>query len=187
MLVRLLAFVLIPCAIAGGQQLGCGGLRLYTVSRSESGAPNAWSVFLQNRSNIPIRVQLSPVGFRWVVEGLTDGKWSVVLSGGIGPGKPSVGAAEGRAQDASRILGSLQKLFLDQFDLSQELPEVQDFVPGAPYRITFEQDVEVLTSNLSAKCKLRAKPRPFRYKPRKVKVPGGASIRSSAPASGCRK
>ena len=165
MLLRVLAFVLIPCSVVVTREPNCTGLSLRVVSSSVVGGAPAWRVYIQNKTRNSATVRVGPLDYRWTLEKGAKGKWDVVLTGSIGPGKPSAGARPAPELDTTRALGAGQRLVVDEFDLRREFSDGQALTPGASYRITFEQDVELINDGVAVKCKLAAKPRLFRYQP----------------------
>jgi hypothetical protein len=159
-LLRVSVLLLISSCLAAAQQPDCSTITLGLARSSTSVTTPAWRIYLRNKSARSLVVRFSALDFHWKIEELSDHGWQDAITGGVGPGKPSIQASAGRGEDR-RTIAKHQRSLVTDFDVRRDVPTDESMKPGKRYRITFAQDVTVLNDNHEAVCKLLAEPQPF--------------------------
>lgn len=163
-LLRVSALLLIGSCLAAAQQPDCSTITLGLARSSTSVMTPAWRIYLQNKSARSLVVRFSALDFHWKIEEPSNQGWQEVLTGGVGPGKPSIEASPGRGEDR-RTIAKHQRSLVTDFDVRRDVPTDETMKPGKRYRITFAQDVTLLNDSHEAVCKLLAQPQPFTVRP----------------------
>ena len=159
-LLRVSALLLIGSCLAAAQQPACSTITLGLAKSSTSVTTPAWRIYLQNKSAKSLVVRFSALDFHWKIEEPFNHGWQEALTGGVGPGKPSIESSPGRGED-KRTIAKHQRSLVTDFDVRRDVPADETIKPGTHYRITFAQDVTLLSDSLEAACKLVAEPQPF--------------------------
>jgi hypothetical protein len=156
---RVLLLLLIGSGLAAAQQPDCSTVEILASRPLNTVTTPTWRIYVRNNSPKTIVVRFSPLDFHWKIEGASKQGWQESLAGGIGPGKPSIGASLGRGTDTRTIKKHHASLVTD-FDVRRDVPIDGALKPGRRYRIMFAQDVALLGDNETV-CKLVAKPQLF--------------------------
>jgi len=166
MLARTVAALFFVCSVATGQQPQCSSLTLKVVKAQRSATAQAWIIFVANNRRRPAVVRISDQNFHWKIEQAEKEAWNEMLTGGIGPGVPSTAATTPLQEVGSRTIRNRHPLLIGDFDLRRDVP-TESLKPLTEYRISFEQDVDLIDSAHSAhECKLVTKPQAFRFEPK---------------------
>ena len=102
-LLRVSALLLIGPCLAAAQQPDCSNITLGLAKSSSNGTTPAWRIYLQNKSAKSLVVRFSALDFHWKIEEPSNQGWQEVLTGEVGPGKPSIKASPGRGEDRLTI------------------------------------------------------------------------------------
>jgi hypothetical protein len=163
-LLRVVTLLLIGSCLAGAQQPECSTITMDLARSSTSVTTPAWRIYLRNKSAKSLVVRFSALDFHWKIEEASNQGWQEDLTGGVGPGKPSIEASPERGEDR-RVIAKHQRSLVTDFDVRRDVPTDETMKPGKHYRITFAQDVTLLSDSREAACKLVAEPQPFTVRP----------------------
>ena len=150
--------ILGPCLVIA-QRRDCSAVTL-RVTSSSPGVTSAWRIYVQNKTSRNLLVRASALDFHWKMEEASTQGWQEILTGGVGPGKPSHGASPGVDAD-TRTIAKHQKSLIFDFDAKRDLTSDGTIKRGKRYRISFAQDVTLLGGIRETVCKLVAKPQSF--------------------------
>lgn len=163
-LLRLLVLLLIGSYVAGAQQPDCATVGIVASGSSNTGTTHSWRIYVRNKGGKSLVVRFSPLDFHWKIEEASKQGWQEALTGGVGPGKPSIGASPSRGLDIRTILKHKRSLIGD-FDVRRDTPDDETLKQGRQYRIIFSLDVTLLSDSRETACKLMAEPQSFRIRP----------------------
>jgi hypothetical protein len=163
-LLRVSALLLIGPCLAAAQQTDCSAITLGLAKSSTSVTAPAWRIYLQNKSAKSLMVRFSALDFHWKIEEHSYLGWQEALTGGVGPGKSSIESSPERGEDR-RTIGKHQRSLVTDFDVRRDAPTDETTQPGKRYRITFAQEITLLSDGREAVCKLVAQPQSFTVSP----------------------